>query len=106
VQNPAAFGNFPRFLQYARDFQLLSLEEVIHKMTGAAAEQFSIKDRGRLQKNFAADIAVFDWERVKDNNTTARTSETPSGIEHVFINGQPALADGRLNTSILPGRVL
>jgi N-acyl-D-amino-acid deacylase len=106
VQNPAAFGNFPRFLQYARDFRLLGLEEVIHKMTGAAAEQFSIKDTGLLQANFAADITVFDWKRVKDNNTTEKTSETPSGIEHVFINGQPALTNGRLNTSILPGRVL
>jgi hypothetical protein len=50
--------------------------------------------------------AVFDWNRVKDNNTTERTSETPSGIDHVFINGQPALAQGQLDTSTLPGRVL
>jgi N-acyl-D-amino-acid deacylase len=106
VQNPAAFGNFPRFLQYARDFRLLSLEDVIHKMTGAAAERFHIQDRGLLQKNFAADITVFDWKTVKDNNTMERTSETPTGIEHVFINGQPALANGSLNTSILPGKVL
>jgi N-acyl-D-amino-acid deacylase len=106
VQNPAAFGNFPRFLQYARDFRLLGLEEVIHKMTGAAADRFRIQERGRLQKNFAADITVFDWNQVKDNNTTEKTDQTPTGIEHVLINGQRALADGRLNTSILPGRVL
>jgi N-acyl-D-amino-acid deacylase len=106
VQNPAAFGNFPRFLQYARDSHLLGLEEVIHKMTGAAADRFLIEDRGRLQRNSAADITVFDWNEVKDNNTTEKTDQTPTGIEHVFINGQRALADGRLNTSILPGRVL
>jgi N-acyl-D-amino-acid deacylase len=106
VQNPAAFGNFPRFLQYARDSRLLGLEEVIHKMTGAAADRFFIKERGRLQKNFAADITVFDWNGVKDNNTTEKTDQTPTGIEHVLINGQRALAGGRLNTSILPGTVL
>ena len=106
VQNPAAFGNYPRFLQYARDFRLLGLEEVIHKMTGAAADRFHIDDRGRLQRNLAADITVFDWNEVKDNNTTEKTDQTPTGIEHVFINGQPALAGGHLNTSILPGRVL
>ena len=106
MQNPAAFGNFPRFLQYAREFGLLGLEEVIHKMTGAAAERFSINDRGVLRKNYAADITVFDWNTVRDNNTTEKTGETPTGIEHVFINGQPALANGRLNTLILPGRVL
>ncbi len=106
TQNPGAFGNFPLFLQYARDSRLLSLEEVVRKMTGAAAERFFIKDRGLLRKNFAADITVFDPKRVRDNNTPTKTSETPSGIEHVFINGQPALVNGRLNTSILPGKVL
>ncbi len=106
VQNPAAFGNFPRFLQYARDSRLLGLEEVIHKMTGAAAEQFRIKDRGLLRKGLAADITVFDWEKVKDNNTTEKTDEKPTGIEYVFINGQAAVEGGELDTSILPGNVL
>lgn len=106
VQNPAAFGNFPRFLQYARDFGLLGLEEVIHKMTGAAAERFRIKERGLLRKGFAADITVFDWMKVRDNTTTGKTDEAPTGIEHVFVNGQPAIADGPLDTSLLSGRVL
>jgi N-acyl-D-amino-acid deacylase len=106
IQNPAAYGNFPRFLQYARDYRLLSLEDVVHKMTGAAAEQFSIKDRGVLRKGFAADITVFDWEKVKDNNTTEKTDKAPTGIQYVFINGQPAVAKGSLNTSILPGKIL
>jgi N-acyl-D-amino-acid deacylase len=106
VQNPAAFGNFPRFLQYARDFGLLGLEEVVHKMTGAAAERFRIAGRGLLRKGFAADITVFDWMKVRDNTTTEKTDEAPTGIEHVFINGQPALVHGRLDTEVLPGRVL
>jgi N-acyl-D-amino-acid deacylase len=106
AQNPAAFGNFPRLLQYARDFRLLSLEEVVHKMTGAAAERFSIMHRGVLRKGYAADVTVFDWDNVRDNNTTESTSEAPTGIEYVFINGQPALAGGRLETSILPGQIL
>ncbi len=106
VQNPAAYGNFPKFLQYARDYNLLSLEEVIHKMTGVAADRFSIKDRGVLKKNMAADITVFDWKKIKDNNTTEKTSEKPAGIEYVFINGQAAVAKGHFDKSILSGEVL
>ena len=64
VQNPAAFGNFPRILQYAREYNLTSLEDVIHKMTGASADRFGIKDRGTLAKNKAADVFVFDWRKV------------------------------------------
>jgi N-acyl-D-aspartate/D-glutamate deacylase len=106
VQNPAAYGNFPRILQYARDFDLLGLEAVIHKMTGASADRFGIKDRGILADNKAADIMVFDWLKVKDNNTDTQTSETPSGIDYVFINGVPALNRGKIDTRAQPGAVL
>jgi len=106
TQNPAAFGNFPRILQYARDFKLLSLEEVVHKMTGASADRFNIKDRGVLANGKAADVMVFDWNNVRDNNTDLKTSETPTGIERVFINGKLVLEDGRLDTTSTPGVLL
>ncbi len=106
TQNPAAFGNFPRILQYARDFKLLSLEEVVHKMTGASADRFNIKDRGVLANGKAADIMVFDWNNVRDNNTDTKTSETPTGIERVFINGKLVVEDGRLDTTSTPGVLL
>ena len=106
VQNPAAFGNFPRILQYARDYNLISLEEVVHKMSGASADRFGIQDRGTLAENKAADIMVFDWHKVKDNNTDIKTSETPSGIDYVFINGTLALDRGKINTKARPGVVI
>ncbi|MBU3915642.1 amidohydrolase family protein [bacterium] len=106
VQNPAAFGCFPRILQYSRDFKLLSIEEVIHKMSGAAAERFGIQDRGILAANKAADILIFDPKNVKDNNTDTKTAETPSGIDYVFINGEPVLSLGKMNTSVSPGVIL
>jgi N-acyl-D-amino-acid deacylase len=106
VQNPAAFGNFPLFLQCARNYRLISLEEAVHKMTGATAERFQIKDRGILKKGYAADITVFDWNTVTDNNTAQATSNAPTGIEAVFINGQQVLGNGNVNGSALPGKVL
>jgi N-acyl-D-amino-acid deacylase len=106
TQNPACFGNFPRILQYARDFKLLSLEEVVHKMTGAAAERFEMKDRGILKGGMAADVVVFNRDKVRDNNTDEKTDQTPSGIKKVFINGQLVLKEGQINESALPGKVL
>ena len=106
VQNPGAFGNFPRILQYARDYNLISLEEAVHKMSGASADRFHIQDRGILAENKAADILVFDWQNVKDNNTDIKTSETPSGIDYVFINGALALDHGNINEKIKPGVVI
>jgi len=106
VQNPAAFGNFARFLQYARDYSLISLEEAVHKMTGASAERFEIKGRGLLKAGNAADITVFDWKNVKDNNTEKRTNARPEGIEMVFINGQQVVDGEKIDSSVDAGVVV
>ena len=106
IGSPCGYGTYPRFLQYARDDNLVPLEEVVHKMTGAAADRFRLADRGRLKKGLAADITVFDWQTVRDNTTTDNPSAAPTGIEYVIINGRIACAKGRVDSSLLPGQVL
>lgn len=106
VQNPGVYGNFPRFLQYARDFGIQSLEDAVHKMTGASAARFNVKDRGVLRNGYAADITVFDWKAVKDNNTDEKTDMTPSGIEYVFMNGKPVLKANKISASFNEGKVI
>ncbi len=106
VQNPGAFGNFPRFLGYARDRRLISLEEAVSKMTGASAERFGIAKRGVLKKGYAADITLFDWKKIRDNNTDLQTDMTPDGIEAVFINGRQVLREGKADGVIRAGMVL
>jgi N-acyl-D-aspartate/D-glutamate deacylase len=41
-----------------------------------------------LKKGYAADITIFDWQKVRDNNTLTRTDQAPSEVEAVFINGR------------------
>lgn len=106
VQNPATYGTFPLFLQYARDRHLLSVEAAVHKMTGASAERFQIRDRGFLRKGLAADITVFDNNTIKDNCTVHDTDQAPDGIEAVFINGQQVQSMGQVDGSINAGRVV
>lgn len=106
VQNPATYGTFPLFLQYARDRNLLSVEAAVHKMTGASAERFQIRDRGFLRKGLAADITVFDNNTIKDNCTVHDTDQAPDGIEAVFINGQQVQSMGQVDGSINAGQVV
>ena len=106
VQNPAMFGNFPRFFQLAREKRLISLEEAVRKMSGATAERYGIKDRGFLREGMAADITVIDWNRIRDNNTFADTSQTPTGIAAVFINGRQAMSRGKVNGAMKAGKTL
>ena len=106
VQNPASFGAFPLLLQYSRDRNLLSLEEAIYKMTGATADRFNIRDRGVLKPGMAADITIFDWENLKDNNTVDATDQAPTGIEAVFMNGRQVKRNGEVDTSVNAGVVV
>lgn len=104
-ENPAAFGTFPRFLRTARKTGNLSLGEVVHKMTGAAASRFGLDRRGLLREGFAADITVFDWNSVGDGETDAK-EVPPRGIDHVFVNGVALLSHGRLTRASRAGRSL
>lgn len=106
AQNPAAFGCYPRFLQLARDFDLISLEECVNKMTYAVAERFRLPKRGLLEKGYYADITVFDWQNVMDNNTLEKTAMRPSGIDYVFMNGRQVLKDGKADPKVKPGMVI
>jgi N-acyl-D-amino-acid deacylase len=103
VQNPAAYGAFPRLLQLVRERQLMPIEDAIRKMTGATAKRFGLADRGLLAQGQPADITVFDAENVRDNTTTTETSAAPTGIDYVFVNGKKIIASGRRESPLNAG---
>ncbi|NIA13981.1 MAG: amidohydrolase family protein [Nitrospiraceae bacterium] len=106
TMNPAAYGSFSLFLQYARDRKRISLEQAVYKMTGATADRFRIKDRGYVRPGMAADLTVFDYAAIKDNNTLSEPTQAPDGITAVFMNGQRVLENGNVDTKAAPGQVL
>jgi N-acyl-D-amino-acid deacylase len=106
LQNPASFGAFPLLLEYARDRELIPLEEAVRKMTGASADRVNLKDRGYLRRGLASDITIFDSDRVRDNNTITATSNEPTGIEYVFINGRLVKKDGTVDDGIQAGKAI
>ncbi len=95
--NPAGVGTFPRILgTYVRDKNLFSLENAIHRMTGASAERFGFQDTGTLEKGKAADIVCFDSKTIGYNyDDPSQPAVRPEGIEHVYINGEPVVDAGR-----------
>jgi N-acyl-D-amino-acid deacylase len=107
VDNPASYGTFPRILgRYVRELRLLGLPEAIRRMTGFSAERMGLRDRGRLAEGLAADLVVFDPERVGDRTTRSEPQRSPTGIETVVLNGVPVVRAGRFDASLALGRVL
>ncbi|MGD9904399.1 MAG: amidohydrolase family protein [Vicinamibacterales bacterium] len=104
--HPRAYGTFPRVLgHYVRETRLLTLEEAVRRMTSLAAEQFQIRDRGVIREGAFADLVVFDPATVADTATYERPHAYPRGIDHVIVNGVPALGPTGL-TGQRPGRAL
>jgi N-acyl-D-amino-acid deacylase len=105
--NPASYGTFPRILgRYVRELKLLPLEEAIHRMTGMSAERMNISDRGTLRVGMAADLVLFDPDRIGDNTTRKEPDRAPSGINLVVLNGAPVVRDGHFDTTSRAGAVL
>ena len=98
--HPRALGTFPRVLgKYVREEKVLTLQQAIHKMTGAPAARLKLGDRGHLKKDFAADVVLFDPDTIIDRATYAQPYQYPDGISVVIVNGQVALRHGERTDS-------
>ena len=103
---------------WVRETGTLSLEQGVAMLTSRPAQVFGIRDRGRLQPGLAADITVFDPDRV-GCTPLRRVRDLPGGadrlvsdaigIETVIVNGV-RLREGGTDCvdpeGPLPGRLL
>lgn len=98
VQNPAIYDCYPKFLRDALLGMGDTLPRTVHRMTGAAADRFRIKDRGYLRAGCFADLTVFDEDALRNG---VPDQEKSFGIEKVFVNGRLVLDDGELDETAL-----
>ncbi len=104
--HPRFYGTFPRVLgRYVREEKLVPLTEMIRKMTSMPAAHLGFAGRGALKEGWAADLVVFDPERIIDRATWTAPATYPEGVGHVVVNGV-AVIEGGQHTGRLPGRVL
>lgn len=104
--HPRAFGTPTRFLgQYVRDKKILSFEEAVKKMTSLPAKRLGLKSRGLIEKDYYADIVIFDPDTVRDKATYADPKQYSQGIETVIVNGKVVIDNGSQN-EVYSGRVL
>jgi N-acyl-D-aspartate/D-glutamate deacylase len=103
--HPAHAGAFARALRIARETGAPTLEEAVHRMTGYPAELLGVSERGVIHVGAAADLVVFDRQRIRDAATWKHPRRAATGMPYVILNGTPVVVDGH-PTDRHPGHVL
>lgn len=97
-----------------RGRKLISVENAVWALSDAPARLFGLRDRGRIEEGFYADLVLFDPETVGAGEVHCR-EDLPGnserlyaesrGVEGVWVNGT-RIVDGGGATGALPGRTL
>ena len=104
--HPRGFGAHARVLAYlVRERGWLELPDAVRRMTSMPAARYGIADRGVIRAGAAADLAVFDPDRIQDRATFEKPRRRAAGMDYVFVNGRAAIEAGRL-ADTTAGRVL
>ncbi|HZB45482.1 MAG TPA: amidohydrolase family protein, partial [Pyrinomonadaceae bacterium] len=106
VPHPRGYGNNARVLGlYVRELGVISLEDAVRKMTSLPAQTFGLRDRGLVREGLAADLVIFDEKLVGDRATFEQPHQYAAGLDFVFVNGEPVVAEGQ-PTPARPGAAL
>ena len=113
--NDAGFG-LHLLGHWARDLGALAMSEAVRRLTAHPAAVFGMTDRGRIREGLAADLLLFDLDRV-GRGPKRRVFDLPGGaprlttdavgVQGVWVNGaQVADHRGLLPDAPLAGQLL
>jgi len=106
VPHPRGYGTNARVLaEYVREQHVISLEEAIRRMTSLPAQKFQLHDRGLLAEGYAADIIIFDENKVQDLSTYQHPHAYSRGFRFVIVNGKLTVENEK-HLGIRAGRAL
>ena len=106
VPHPRGYGNNARVLsEYVRAQKIISLEDAIRKMTSLPAQTFGLRDRGQIREGMAADLVIFDENKIADKATFENPHQYAEGFQAIIVNGE-IVFDGQKMTGKMPGAPL
>jgi N-acyl-D-amino-acid deacylase len=98
----------------SRDIGALSLEEAHFRLSGLPAWAAGFKDRGTLREGMAADVVVYDLNKLNAlpeeilHDVPAnewRRVQRCEGYRWIMVNGQPIFEENKC-TGATPGKLL
>ena len=104
--HPRLRGSFPRALgRYVRERKVVSLPEMIRKMTSLPAYVYGLDGKGKISDGYDADICVFDPDTVIDRADFSDASKRAEGLRYVIVGGK-ITAENAVYNGERSGRVM
>ncbi len=104
--HPRVFGTFPRYIKkYVLERKIVSMEEMIRKMTSFPAKKFNLLTKGIIADGMDADLIIFKPNNLKDNADLFNPTKLAEGMDYVFVGGKLAIKEGKI-TGVLNGKVI
>lgn len=109
-------ANYPSVVlgEVVRERSLLSIEAAVALMTDRPARLYGLRERGRVEVGWHADLVVFDPATIASTPAelrhdlpggASRLYASAIGVDHVFVNGEEIVAGGAM-VDARPGTVL
>lgn len=96
--HPRLRGSFPRVLgRYVREKKLVSLCEMIRRMTSLPASVYGLSSKGLLREGYDADICIFDADKIIDKADFVNCSLGAEGLNFVIVGGKITAEDAVYN---------
>jgi N-acyl-D-aspartate/D-glutamate deacylase len=87
--HPRLRASFPRAIaKYTRDEGVVTLPEMIRKMTSLPASVYGLESKGKIKEGYDADICIFDYAKIQDKATFVEPSRRAEGFNYVIISGK------------------
>ena len=96
--HPRLRASFPRALgEYARNRGIVSIPEMIRKMTSMPAHVYKLEGKGVIAEGMDADICIFDADKIIDRADFKNCFEKNEGLSYVIVDGKIVVEDGVYN---------
>ncbi len=111
-----AGADYPTYFlkHWVRETETFTLEDGVAALTSEVADFMGMKDRGVLEPGKAADVVIFDADKVQPEpletlhfpgGNAIRLVKRARAIPYVIVNGTPIIAEGA-RTGAVPGHLL
>ncbi len=96
--HPRTKGSFPRAIgRYVREKNVVSLPEMIRKMTSMPARVYGLNTKGFIWEGMDADICIFDAEKIIDKSDFTDCNNRAEGLNYVILGGEIVVKDAVYN---------